>query len=48
MMILECGMMSQRVMRVLWGRGRPQRQVALQRTQQQKVSVGRYRAEVTI
>ena len=34
-------MMGQRVMRVLWGRGWPQCQVTLQRTQQQKVSVGR-------
>ena len=41
MLIVECGMMSQRVTRVLWGRGQPQCQVALQRTQQQKVSVGR-------
>ena len=41
MLILECGMMSQRVMRVLWGRGQPQHQVTLQRTQQQKVSAGR-------
>ena len=37
MLILECGMMSQRAMRVLWGRGWPQCQVTLQ----QKVSVGR-------
>ena len=41
MLILECGMMSQSVTRVLWGRGQPQCQVPLQRTQQQKVSVGR-------
>ena len=34
-------MMSQRAMRVLWGRGQPRCQVTLQRTQQQKVSVGR-------
>ena len=39
--MLECGMMSQRAMRVLWGRGQPQCQMTLQRTQQQKVSVGR-------
>ena len=38
MLVLECGMMSQRV---LWGRGQPQCQVTPQRTQQQKVSVGR-------
>ena len=34
-------MMSQRVIRVLWWRGQPQCQVTQQRTQQQKVSVGR-------
>ena len=41
MLILECGMMSRRMTRVLWERGWPQCQVTLQRTQQQKVSVGR-------
>ena len=41
MLILECGMMSPRETRVLWGRGRPQHRVSLQRTQQQKVPVGR-------
>ena len=41
MFILGCGMMSQVVMGVPWGRVWPQHQVALWRTQQQKVSVGR-------
>ena len=41
MCILGCGMMGQVATGVLWGKGQPQHQVTLWRTQQQKVSVGR-------
>ena len=41
MFILGCGMMSQVVMGVPWGRGQLQHQVTSWRTQQQKMSMGR-------